>query len=318
MLIEPNTNCPRIEFEDSFVEETVFLAARYKDEADGALTQNFHNDREKIYGSTSSPLGQSLTEEDRNVSFQRLYREYFQKLGIKDMFERIVKDFPLLNQPGISLFVKKVWSKREEDTELYVDGHLKTICIALMANRILQPFCIQAILRHELLRISDMLDPHFQYVPHINLEGKNELENNLIRDRFRILWDVYIDIRLRKKGYSVMKSDEDQKKEFCKAFFFLKSSEQEYVYSKLEGCEDLMQIDLLGWAQDARSIKTLGEGGLRCPLCDFTSYESIKNWPSEMRVVIDEIKKDHPQWTTESGICPQCFDLYNCRTKVKV
>jgi hypothetical protein len=79
-----------------------------------------------------------------------------------------------------------------------------------------------------------------------------------------------------------------------------------------------MHIDLVGWAQDARSIKTLGEGGLRCPLCDFTCYEPIKNWSSEMSVVADEIKKDHPQWTPESGICPQCFDLYNCRTKIRV
>jgi hypothetical protein len=206
MLNKHNTNCPRIEFDTAFIEEAVFLAAKYKEEGADILIQNFHNDREKIY--------QSLTDEDRNVSFQRLYGEYFQKLGIKDMFTRIVMEFPLLNQPRISLFVKKGWSKREEDTELYVDGHLKTVCIALMVNRILQPFCMQAIMRHELLRISDMLNPYFQYVPHINLEGKNELENNLIRDRFRILWDTYIDMRLRKKRHSTMKSAEDQKIEF--------------------------------------------------------------------------------------------------------
>mgnify|MGYP001563396600 FL=1 len=239
-----------MEFDPAFVEEAVFWAARDTREADNTLIQHFHNDRERIY--------QNAAEEDRNVSFQRLYGEYFEKLGIKDMFERVVVDFPLLNQPGILIFFKKVWSKRDEDTELYVDGPSKTVCLALTVNRILQPAGLQAILRHELLRISDMLDPRFQYVPHINLDGKDELEDNVIRDCFRILWDAYIDIRLGKKGHSVMKPAEERKKELQRAVFFFKKSEQEYIYSRLEGCEDLTQIDLIGWAQDARSTKTPG------------------------------------------------------------
>lgn len=311
MLIKNNKSCLRIEFDASFIEEAVFLAAKYKnEETDNSIIQNFHNDREKIY--------QSLTDEDRNVSFQQLYDEYFQKLGIKDIFERIISDFPLLNQPNISFFIKKVWSKKEEDAELYVNGDLKTVYIALTVNRILQPYFIQALLRHELLRISDMLDPRFQYKPHVNLAGKNELENNLIKDRFRILWDMYIDIRLRERGYSTMKTAENQKRAFEKAFFFLKANKREKITSKLEGCESLKHIDLLNWAQDARSIKTLGEGGVRCPLCDFTCFDPINHWSSEMNVVANEVKKDHPQWTPELGICPQCFDMYDFKLKAGV
>lgn len=311
MLKKNNKSCFRIEFDASFIEEAVFLTAKYKnEETDNSVIQKFHNDREKIY--------QSLTDENRNVSFQRLYNEYFQKLGIKDIFERIISDFPLLSQPNISFFVKKVWSKREEDTELYVDGDLKTVFIALTVNRILQSYSIQALLRHELLRISDMLDSRFQYKPHINLEGKNDLENNLIKNRFRILWDMYIDVRLRERGYSTMKTAEDQKRAFEKAFFFLKANKRENITSKLEGCEGLKHIDLLNWAQDARSIKTLGEGGVRCPLCDFTCFDPTNHWSSEMNVVANEVKKDHPQWTPKLGICPQCFDMYYSKLKAGV
>lgn len=300
----------RIIYESFFVEEAVFLASKYNiNELKSAIIQEFHKARENIYLNT-------MTEE-RNFSFERLYNEYFNKFRINETFENAVLGFPLLHQPDVTLFVKKVWCKKEEDTELFVDGKVKTVCIALMANRILQPFSIQAGLRHDLLRISDMLDPKFQYTPHISLAGKNELEDNLIKDRFRILWDIYIDARLRKGGYSVMKTVEEQKLKYRKAFFFLKESEQEYVYSKLDGCENLMQIDLINWAQDARSIKMLGEGGLRCPLCEFTSFDLVIKRPKELLCVLDEIKNDHPCWVPEQGVCPQCFDLYNCRIKAK-
>jgi hypothetical protein len=311
-MLETNIkNQPLIEFDPSFVEEAVFLAVKYNEkEGNESIIRNFHNEREKIY--------QRLTDEDRNASFQQLYNEYFNKLEIKDIFEKIVRDFPLLHQPNISLFIKKVWSKKEEDTELYVDGDLKTVYIALMANRILQPLCIQAVLRHDLLRISDMLDPRFQYNPFIHLDGKHELENNLIKDRFRILWDMSIDARLREKGYPTIKSREEQKKVFEKTFFFLNENERKFIYFKLVGCDSLMHIDLLNWAQDARSVKTLGEGGVRCPLCDFTCYDPIKNWSQEALVVANEVKKDHPQWSLELGLCPQCYDFYSCKVKAEV
>ncbi|MCA9405000.1 MAG: hypothetical protein KC684_00550 [Candidatus Omnitrophica bacterium] len=309
--MKTNQNSPKIIFESSFIEEAVFLAAKYNtNKINDSIIQKFHEDRENIY--------QNTTTEERELAFETLYKEYLYKLKISEIFESIISKFVLLHQPNVILYVKKVWSKGQEDTELFVDGDLRTVCIALMVNRILQPFCIQAILRHDLMRICDMLDPKFQYSPQIRLDGKSELENNLIKDRFRILWDMYIDIRLRKKGYSTLKSVEDYQKAFQRSFFFLKNSEREYIYSKLEGCDDLMQIDMINWAQDARSIKTLGEGGLRCPLCDFTCYEPIKDWSDEKLRVAEAVKEEHPQWTIKQGICPQCFDLYSCKTKVKV
>src|SRR3989338_4335556 len=311
IVMNTDRNFPKIVFESAFIEEAVFLAAKYNiNKINDTMIQEFHKAREKIY--------QAPTDEKRNSAFEHLYREYFNKFKINEVFERIIAGFPLFYQPHVMFFIKKVWSKGQEDAELFVDGDLKTVCIALMANRLLQPFYIQAMLRHDLLRVSDMLDPLFRYTPHILLAGKNELENNLIKDRFRVLWDLYIDARLRRNGHPVVKPAEDQKKEFQKAFFFLKSSEQDYVYSRLEGGEDLIQIDLMNWAQDARGIRTLGEGGLRCPLCNFTCYESVKNWSSGTGVVVKEIEKDHPEWGPAQGICPQCLDLYRCRAEVKV
>ena len=140
-------------FESSFIEEAVFLASKYNNnEPKSTVIQEFHKARESIY--------QNTITEDRDGAFERLYKKYFKKLGVNKVFENIFSDFPLLHQPDVTLFVKKVWSKKEEDTELFVEANVKTVCIALMVNRILQPFCIQAVLRHDLLRISEIGRAH--------------------------------------------------------------------------------------------------------------------------------------------------------------
>ena len=185
-------------------------------------------------------------------------------------------------------------------------------------RRVLDLTFLESFLRHELTRISDMLSFDFQYSPHPVFGGKNEIENNLIRERFRLLWDSYIDARARGKGFKTIKAYEEQKEEFERKFFFLAVLEREQILTKIQGCENLMQIDLLNWAGDPRSVKVLGEGGLRCPLCDFTSFNPIKHWGAETLSVVNEIKKDHPQWEPSQGICAQCFDLYGLKIKAEV
>ena len=94
--------------------------------------------------------------------------------------------------------------------------------------------------------------------------------------------------------------------------------ERKPILCKVQGCESLRQVDLLDWAGDPRSVKVLGEGGLRCPLCDFTSFDPVEHWGDETVAVVSEIKKDYPLWEPKQGICPQCFDLYGLRVKAEV
>lgn len=301
---------PVIKFDPSFVEEAVFLRMAGKGK-DDPVVKRFHQEREGIY--------QGNQGEGQNRDFPGLYNDYFDHLGLKALFEDIAGEYTLLQRPDLSIFIKRIWSKKQEDVELYIQDGLKTIYIALMAGRVLELDFLRSFLRHELWRVSDMLDPVFQYSPDISLNGKNELEDNLIRDRFRALWDMYITARISRKGYVPFKSTDEQRQEFRKIFFFLGESEQQAIISKLSERGDLKHVDLLGWAQDERSIKLLGEGGLRCPLCSFSCYEPVRdNWPSESSFVLKEIEREHPGWNLSQGICPQCFDLYHGRIEVKV
>jgi len=291
----------QIDFDPTFIEEAVFLSMKTKQE--DKPYRDFCNKKEEIYQ-------KDVSRDDRDEAFNLFYDGYFHNLGLCDFFKNICKDFSHLSEPEIRIVIKRVWCRKHEDVELYVQPGQKTVYLGILARRITDLTFLETFLRHELMRISDMLSPDFQYSPHRVLGGMNEIENNLIRERFCLLWDYYIDSRLKKRGHQVFKSFEKQKEEFENKFFFLAMPESKQILEKLEGCENLLQIDLLSWADDPRGKKILGEGGLRCPLCNFTSFNSVKKWDAETAHIIKEIRKDYPQWEPSKGICPQCFDLY--------
>ena len=298
----------QIDFDSTFIEEAVFLFMRTKQGE--KFFQDFYNEKEEIYQ-------RSISGNERDKAFKLLYEKYFCSLGLEGYFKNIFRDFPDLYKPGIRVVVKRVWNRKHEESELYVQPHQKTVYFGILVRRILDLVFLESFLRHELTRISDMLSFDFQYSPHPMLGGKNEIENNLIRERFCLLWDFYIDARLKRKGFKTSKPYEKQKEEFERRFFFLAGPELEQILYKLEGCESLIQIDLLSWAGDPRSTKVLGEGGLRCPLCDFTSFDPVEHWGAETAYVANEIRKDYPHWQPSQGICPQCFDLYGLRVKAE-
>lgn len=298
----------QINFDSTFIEEAVFLSMRTR-QADKRY-RDFCSEKEDIYQKI-------VSGDERDKAFKLLYERYFCNLGLEDFFKNICRDFPHLFQPEIRVVVKRVWNRKHEEAELYVQPHQKTVYLGILVRRMTDLIFLESFLRHELMRISDMLALDFQYSPHPALGGKNEIENNLIRDRFRLLWDLYIDARLIRKGFKTVKPYEKQKEEFRRKFFFLAGPELEQMLYKLESCESLIQIDLLSWAGDPRSTKVLGEGGLRCPLCDFTSFDPIEKWDAGTDYVVSEIRKDYPFWEPSQGICPQCFDLYGLRVKAE-
>jgi len=48
-----------------------------------------------------------------------------------------------------------------------------------------------------------------------------------------------------------------------------------------------------------------------CPICGKTVEEPIKQICSQMRqVIIEKIKRDHPEWLEKDGACPKCLQHY--------
>ncbi len=191
--------CLNIQFDPFFVEEAVFLYAKADVREKEALIRDFHREREELYNRNS-------TVEERNQFFKNFYENYFEKTGLKERFEKNILEFPLLLRSDVLIFVKRVWTKKDEEVELFNQDGQKTIYVGLQVIRVLDQTFLETFLRRELMHISDILDPAFEYNPQASLGGKNELEDNLIRDRFRVLWDMDIHERLSKKEFLLKKN----------------------------------------------------------------------------------------------------------------
>ncbi len=298
-----------LKFEPSFIEEAVFFGIRSLEKRrDQPFVDSFHLQRIQIYEHFQGP--------QRERRFQSFFEEFFSKLGLRFIFENVLSEFHLLNDSGILLFVKRVWNRKEEGAQLYVDGHLKTVLLGLQIDGLGNLLLFESFLRYELYHISDMLDPSFQYSPDADLGGFCEVENDLARDRFRLLWNIYITKRIIKAGHFSHMTQDELFLSFSKAFSSWIDEKQETVFQDLFSSRLLTQGKLIQIAKEAES----GEGGRResfhCSLCGFPYVDKF-NWDSleEKTLVMDEIRKDYPEWLSSSSICRQCFELYLSRLR---
>jgi len=232
--------CPKVQFDPDFIEEAVFLYAG-KEAAYSALTKVFHQGREGLYAETPG--------EKREQAFRLFYEEYFVRFGLRAIFENILSEFPLLSGLNILIYIKKVAGRKKEESELYVNGGIKTVYIGLQAIRILEREFLESFLRFELMHVCDMLDEAFHYSPYpLFLREGGVVENENIKNRFRLLWDIYVDSRLVKRGRRPFVHEDARQEEFKKVFFYMNERQQGAVLSKVRDTEGLSQTDLLGIA----------------------------------------------------------------------
>lgn len=292
-------NASRIEFDQAFVEEAVCLRVRHLERAQGtAAVLDFHRGKDRLY--------EIPDKEEKERKFKKFFDEYFRRLGWHEFFCRIARDFLDLADPHLLIFVKKVWNRRHELAQLYVAGDLKTVLLGVDTSRLEDRANLETWIYHELFHVSDMLDPGFVYSPAMDMGGVCPAETELIRDRFRFLWDLFIVCRMRLGGRRTLTSPEKMKEDFERLFRSLDSREREEILSGMTAGKTLTQSDLVRWA------RAVLERGFRCSLCGFPSPERVDPVCVSEAGVVQRIRRDRPGWTVELGICLRCFEIYQC------
>lgn len=301
----------KLSFESDFVENAVFLAIRrYEANSPGDCAGKWHTERNKIYSIKDAQA--------RAKAFRQLDEEWFVRFGLRERFESLLSDFPILEGPSLVIRIRRALSRKEEGSELYVQGEVKTNLVKIQTTRLFEDDDLEKFLRHEWLRISDMLDPIFQYSPHVALSDAGEMEDNLIRDRYRILWDLYLSARLLKRGFETLIPLEHQRQLFDGAFAKWTREVREKMFMEISDGKYQTQSDLLQLARDEKLMVPLGQGGLLCPLCHFTSFAPVDLSSRHDPMIVKEIKKDNPDWNMGLGICQNCFDLYQSKFRVAI
>jgi hypothetical protein len=305
------SNFKKLTFESDFVENAVFLTIR-QCEAKGS------NDRAAKWHGERNPIYSIKDSQARATAFRQLDDEWFIRLKIRERFEAILDSFPILEDQYLMIRIRRAFSRKDEGSELYIQGKAKTNLIKLQTTRLFEDDYLEKFLRHEWLRVSDMLDPIFQYSPHAALSGASELEDNLIRDRYRLLWDLYVSIRLLKMRFCILTSLTRQRQFVDRAFSKWTAEAREKMFWEIVNQKYRTQSNFLKLAKDEKLVVPLGQGGLLCPLCRFTSFDPADLSSQQDPMIMKEIKRDHPNWNIDLGICQNCFDLYQSKLRVAI
>lgn len=308
-----------IRYDPSFMEEAVFLELSAREAGgDRREAQVFHAQRSVIYEAEGS-------REQQDAAFHQLAARYFRELGFTELFLKRLEEVPLVAAHVQEVMVRRVFCRKDDRVELYVlsgseahrhAGGPATLVIDLQAVRCRDHDWLVAWLRHELMHVSDMLDPAFAYDPHRAFDGEGELEQDLTRERFRLLWDLYVESRVRWMGWRVVMEESMRRREFEWMFALWGRERRDAIWRDLGERERWTQHELLELARDERLTRMLGQGGIRCPLCHFPTREGVGAFRDERRAVAEAIRMDYPTWQPSHGACRQCVELYQARLQL--
>lgn len=296
-----------IEYEPRLVEEAVLLALRGR-----AAEAELRRDRDPLY--------EIADPEAREAGFRALHAAWFDRLGLGVEIARALQERPFVTAKTARCLVAFASARQDEGAELFVvpeNGGAKplqrAVVIRLEPETLTLPDRARSLLRHELLHINDMLDPHFGYEPRLPVADAGPAYERLLRDRYRVLWDAFIDGRLVRLGLAPTSFRAERLQEFACAFPRLGKRTQE-VFARFFDGESLTHAELVAFAADPDGALGRKRGGPhpgeRCPLCGFPTHDfepEPDQLPPEVR---ERIRELFPGWEPASGLCRQCADLY--------
>lgn len=300
----------RIDYQPQLVEEAVLLAMRGHDDE-----HLFRYERNQIY--------ERFPPDERETAFQGLHRSWFDILKMNQPLSECFEHWPLLREATQRCLVMKARSPKETGAELYRacesfahgERPQQTILLQLTPVLLTQPEALLAFLRHELLHVVDMLDPHFEYAPQLPRSDAGPAHDHLLQNRYAVLWDVTIDGRLHQRGWlpsaARAKRFADFKRVFqgseeglarCFAGFFEHNS---HTHRELVAFAQHPEK----WLQPSAATSSAPS---RCALCRFPTFQLLAAEKLRMEVR-REIQKQSPAWHETEPICRQCADLYEAR-----
>ena len=192
----------------------------------------------------------------------------------------------------------------------------KVIVIRLKPARLLDPPGARAWLRHELMHVADMLDPAFGYEPQLPVHDAGPAFTTLLRERYRVLWDCWIDGRLARRGWLPEEALEKRWEEFRQTFVAFgpraRQKFQELLDSASQTHATLVALALHPDLAIAAS-PAAQTGPQPCPLCRFPTFPLCSGETGLSEEVRAQIRADFPRWKPEHGLCRQCADLYRAR-----
>lgn len=292
------------------VEEAVLLAERT---VPGDAIGGFRRERNTVYDIPDP--------ERRDAAFRETHLRWFVRLGLHRPVEAAIEERAELTGRVAQVRVLRAFRRQEEGADLFDralpgggGGHQPLLALRLRPSLLLDPGPLRALLRHELMHAADMLDPAFGYERSLPPSDDGPSADNIVRDRYRVLWDVTIDGRLARVGLAHQDARAARRREFAATYAMLGDRAGQI-------CDEWFdRIVPTHAAVAAFAIAPPGalggEGGAgtgRCPLCRFP-VAALDPHPERLSAAARSlIVGQYPSWTIDQGLCPQCLDLYEAQ-----
>jgi hypothetical protein len=191
-----------IDYEPALVEAAVL--------ATGGDGRAFHDARDPLYGIADA--------EARERAFVALHARWFQRLGLDRSLTGALAERPEVGAACARCVVGRAGGAAAEAADLLVAPPARpTLLVRCTPERLAVPERALAFLRHELLHVADMLDPDFGYEPRLPA-GSGRRPDARLADRYRVLWDAYVDGRLVAGARALASLRVERLREFRSAF----------------------------------------------------------------------------------------------------
>jgi hypothetical protein len=244
----------KFEYDPQLVEQATFLAARSNPENECAMHELL------------DPLYRIGDAELRQRAFRDAYGKLFRRFGLDRIVPAYAGAFPLLSRRLGRCIVREAERRRVQSADLYRDkseGRAnvgeQVLIIALCPECLVDQDRLCSWLNRQLRHIEDMVDERFAY--ECELPAGTPVQQNLIRDRYAILWDIFVESRLIRSGVLGSDGVGGLWLSFSKAFTRNGRTPSKAVFERLWAAGNLTHPQLMFWATEPCQLLENGEGG---------------------------------------------------------
>lgn len=302
-------------FQPQLVERTVFEAAR----RDEMIRREYERQFTACYDHRD--------EFRRDQAFASLHQQWFEDLGLRNRFLRLIEECPHASREVRRCMVTQAPAPSAQACELFGSPGKYSVVLAVAPATLLNEAAFEYWLRHELMHVEDMLDPPFGYEISRRPRGASAALRNLNQDRYAVLWALCVDARLARSNLLPPGVRERRRAELVRAFALDDDEPASRVFDQLwqNARTDMPNhCTLIEWAEgglpgidvrpSAASSSVTAPCGGACSLCGFRTFEWAAN--SQFHPHLCEvIVADFPDWSAEHPVCARCAEVYDAIAK---
>ena len=320
-LVEEETKTLEIVYDQQLVDDIVYKGlAKQEASGDLALYKEYHEKRDAIY---------EMEEESRPRKFRELDSDFFNRLGCDVYIKEIFDEYPDIKEKIESVHVRRATTRQNEGSNVVDEG--RKVIIRLYPEIFIEGINeIRRVIRHELMHVSDMMNKGFNY--NVNEEfSPSPMEERIMRDRYRLFWDISVDGRLVNKGLETTATRDERKREFDSFFSKIPEDSRDLIFTKMWVAEEPMAHDtMVELSKDTNKVLALAAGGrsseeliedtkklgplpgTTCTLCGFPSFDWVEE-AAEDEDIVKILKEDFPDWEPQDGVCSRCAEYYKVK-----